>query len=197
MIVDGCLDLFGVPSGILDHINRLSRVESFFSHLPWEDIARNCRYKSGVFFIADVDDRVDRIPWVSITYTLSECSQSKLIQERVTHVCPVLCNGICPLVVLMIEADMCRSGVRMRESKHAPHRLVIGVPQMIEFNSQASDSRFKPLVFLCSWILTAQKHTEEIVETIYPVKGTDTGVTVDQGTICGSSNTGKEASNTV
>ena len=82
VLIDGCPDFLRTSSGILNHIISLNRVESFLSHLAWENIAHVCRHESRVFFVADVDDRVNRIARGTVICTLSENSQVKLIQER-------------------------------------------------------------------------------------------------------------------
>ena len=125
--VDRCHDLFRVPSGMLDHIISLSRVEFPLSHLAWEDIADIRRHEGRVFLIADVDDRVVSIPRRSVSCILSESSRDKLVQERLTHMGPVLCNGICPFVDIVIEANLSRPAVRMRKPEDGTHRLVIVV----------------------------------------------------------------------
>ena len=177
--VNGCPDWFRVSSGILDHIIVLSRVESFLSHLAWEDIADVRRYERRVFFVADVDYRVISVPCGSIAWIMSVCSQGKLIQERVTLFTPIRCNGISPAIFLVMEADLCRASVWMGEPEDGPHRLVIVVAQMSKLNSEASNSRFKSLLLLKSWVMTGQEHPEKIIESVYLVEGTDTGVTVD------------------
>ena len=47
--INGCPDLLRTSSGILDHINSLSRFESFLSHLARENLAHICRHESRVF----------------------------------------------------------------------------------------------------------------------------------------------------
>ena len=78
-----------------------------------------------MFFVADVDDTVDMIHHGSVLCTLSESSQIKLIQDRPTHFSLVLCNGVCTVVVLMMDADSSRPSVRMRKPEDGPHGLVI------------------------------------------------------------------------
>ena len=132
---DGCPDLLRTSSGMLNHINTLSRVESFLSHLAWENIAHICRHESMVVFIAKVDDRVARTPRGSIFCILSESSHGKLIQGRPTHFGPVLYNGVCPVVDLMIEAYSSGPSVRMRKPEDGPHRLLMPIFQVKGFDS--------------------------------------------------------------
>ena len=88
-----------------------------------------------MFFVADVDDRVDMINPGSAFCTLSESSQGKLIQERPTQFGPIHCNGVCLFVVFMMEADSSGPSVRMRKPEAGPHGLVILVFQVKKFNS--------------------------------------------------------------
>ena len=87
VLVDGSPDFLRTSSGILNHIISLNRVEFFFSHLAWENIAHVRRHESRVFFVADVDDRVSSIARRTVVCTSSENLQGKIIQERPYSFC--------------------------------------------------------------------------------------------------------------
>ena len=75
------------------------------------------------------------IPHGSVFCTQSESSQGKLIQDRPTYFSPILCNGVCPVVVIMMETDSSRRSVRKRKPEDGPSGLVILVFQVKKFNS--------------------------------------------------------------
>ena len=54
-------NLFGIPSGIFDHILGLGRVKFLLGHLARKNLTRNRRNVYGVVFVAHIDDRVSLV----------------------------------------------------------------------------------------------------------------------------------------
>ena len=117
----------------------------------------------------------------SVSCTPSERSQGNLMQERPTHLSPILCNGIHPFVDTVIEASSSRPpSVRKRKPEDAPHRLrrLSERVQHLTLESRIQVSGF--------WL--ERKHPQKNIKMAYLVAGTDTVITVDQIAIRGSSN---------
>lgn len=56
-------------SGVLDHVGSLGRIKLSFRHLARDNFAHMRRQVCSMIFVADIDDRVAKIPngWVSYT----------------------------------------------------------------------------------------------------------------------------------